>query len=203
MPFCKFCVHADLYKRDNHNCVLCKPEGKYYYQAEQLNHCGDYKPTDRASYNDNYELKKANEKLGYKEKSNGCFITTTLCNILNYEDNSEVLNTLRRLRDNYMIGKEEYNDLLVEYYVVGPIISDCLLKEKEKFVVAESLYQKYILPACKLVINNKNEDAIIQYISMVDELKTRYQIPDVKIEYDHNVKLNNKEDFKKLVRTIK
>ena len=53
------------------------------------------------------------------------------------------------------------------------------------------------------VKRDKNEDAIIQYISMVDELKTRYQIPDVKIEYDHNVKLNNKEDFKKLVRTIK
>ena len=200
MPLCKFCINSDLYKRDKYNCVLCKTDHKYYYQAEQINNCPDYQPTNRSSYNDDYELTKADKKLGYTGKNYGCFITTTLCYILGFKDNCIILNILRNLRDNFMIGKPEYNDLLIEYYVVGPIISENLLNEKQKISIANNLYHEFILPSCCLIIDKHYEEAINKYCDMVNALKNKYQVPKFNFEYDHSIQLNTKEDFKKIIK---
>ena len=204
MPFCKFCIYADFYKRDKYNCVLCTENNKYYYRAEQLNHCSIFKPTDCASYNIDYELKKADEKADVKNhNSNDCFITTTVCDILKYDDNCLSLNLLRKLRDKFMIGNDKYTNLLIEYYLIGPIISKNLLSEQKKEEVANDLYQTYILVACELIINKQFEKAIEQYTKMVNFLKKKYQISNFKIQYDQNIKCNSKNDFKKIVKTIK
>ncbi len=202
MPFCKFCVYADVYKRDKYNCVLCKCEGKYYYEASQLNHCNDYKPTSRASYNDEHELKKADQKFGIDTNDSSCFITTTVCDILNLKDDCLVLQILRHLRDQYMIKEEKYNTMLLEYYIIGPSISKKMLELPNSKEVAKDNYNKYLIPASLLVVEGKYEEAINLYQTMVTTLKKQYHISTPHIQLDSNIKLKTKEDFKKISKIL-
>ena len=47
-------------------------------------------------------------------------------NVLGYEDNCELLETLRSFRDNYLKLNKEYIPMLMQYDNIGPIISNNL-----------------------------------------------------------------------------
>lgn len=214
MPYCKFCMYCNPSDFDKYGCVKCSRDGKYWYKVSNINNCHDYTPSSRSAYNDEYNVQKGinsyakkhnlDKDKAYDDLTNNsnCFITTATCIILGYRNNSKVLVTLRHLRDNYMIGKEEYNDLLVEYNIIGPIISMRLLQEKDSKKMARDLYNKYLLPASILTINGNYDKAVNYYILMVNDLKKRYNLENIKIEYDENYTLKNKEDFKKILVRI-
>ncbi len=114
--------------------------------------------------------------------SSGCFITTTMCNILGYEDDCQILTILRKFRDEYMMKKKEYILLLAEYNIVGPKISDSLLKDKEGYQTAKYIYNKYIYKCLQQINDNKFLDAINVYIEMVEYLKNKYNINNMQVD---------------------
>ena len=83
--------------------------------------------TDRAC---NYAMedKSKNSNTGYTRAGADCYITTMVVDILGYDDNCELLQTLRSFRENYLRTHIEYLPLLVQYDVVGPLISKYIKK---------------------------------------------------------------------------
>jgi len=214
MPLCKFCIYASVNDFNKYGEVFCKKNGRYYYKLEQINSCQDYEATNGSSLSDQNRIEKGiksysrKKRLDYDETyekltdNKACFITTTVCDILKYPDDTPTLTLLRNLRDNFMIGNDNYTELLLEYNVVGPMISSCLTKEKARVNFAKQLYNNYLLPSAKLTLYNRYEEAVNLYIAMVDELKERYSLTDIKFEYNKTSELKNKDDFKKAITKV-
>lgn len=108
--------------------------------------------------------------------SGGCYLTTVMCNTLGFEDNCEVLETLRTFRDNYMMKNEEYLPLLEDYEVIGPMISNKIEQDENKKWVANIMYNNFITPAIELINEQQNDTAINLYVNMTYYLMDFYNI---------------------------
>lgn len=106
----------------------------------------------------------------------GCYLTTAMCNILNYPDDNYYLQTLRSFRDNTLKTNINYIPMLLVYDTIGPMIAYNLLNDKNKEEIANSLFNEYISKAVTSIENEKVEDAINIYMAMTTSLAKRYNI---------------------------
>ena len=102
----------------------------------------------------------------------GCFITTAVCENLGLEDDNEILNSFRDLRDNFMKKDESMLAEVKEYYDIAPKIVE-LIKEDNEEIFKEILH-KYLIPAFKDIKSGKKKEAYEIYVIMVNELKEKY-----------------------------
>lgn len=167
---CGSCTYLDL--DYGGNCY-----GKYYCNKKWDRHlatdtaCSSYtKAYNRSNSTINNAIDFSNSKT-----SSSCYITTLLCGILKLSDSNHYINTLRNFRNNYL-RNSEYNNLLVEYDVVGPIICKYLENDKQNRLVAAKLFYNYISPIVSLIDDKMYKDAIVRYIMMVERLKSLYGI---------------------------
>lgn len=109
-------------------------------------------------------------------KRSSCFITTAVCEILGLSDDNIYLTSLRNFRDNYMMQSEELKKILVEYDLVGPIISICIKNDTFKRTKSLMMLELYIKPIYNLLNNKKYSEAIDRYIDMTHELMISYNI---------------------------
>ena len=123
-----------------------------------------------------------------KPKETFCFITTIVCEILNFSDNSPILKTMRAFRDGYLSKHEEYIPLLVQYDCVGPVIAEGLRADRNCRNVAKMLVRKYLNKCVTLVNIGKYDDAASVYYNMVEYLASRY---DVYIAIDTDFETHN------------
>lgn len=115
----------------------------------------------------------------YKEKTSSnppCYLTTAMCNILGYEDDCFILNTLRNFREFYMKSSEEGLTLLDDYNTVGPIIAKNLENDKDNTFKAKIMLYFYILPAINSMKKDNYDEAIELYKDMTINLMHTYNI---------------------------
>ena len=105
-----------------------------------------------------------------------CFITTVVVNILNKGDDSEVLNILRRFRNDILSSTDEGIRLLKMYDIIGPEIANYICFDEQRVALSVELYTNYLVPASRYVVKRDYENAKDTYISMVNYLKERYSI---------------------------
>ena len=167
---CGSCTYLDL--DYGGNCY-----GKYYCNKKWDRHLA----TDTAcsSYTMAYSRSKSaiDNAIDFSNSKNSssCYITTLLCGILNLSDSNYYINTLRNFRNNYL-KNSEYNNLLVEYDVVGPIICRYLENDKHNKLVAAKLFYNYISPIVSFIYDKMYKDAIVRYMMMINKLKVLYGI---------------------------
>lgn len=106
--------------------------------------------------------------------SSYCFITTAACIALHEKKDCEQLNLLRKFRDEHML--DDNNDLVNEYYRIGPIIVKYIDMEWNPFAIYCELWEDYILPSCKKIETNEWNSAKLVYIQMVKMLCVRYSV---------------------------
>lgn len=111
-----------------------------------------------------------------KHQSSGCYLTTTMCNILNYPDDNYYLQTLRMFRDSILKTNINYIPLLLTYDIIGPQIADNLKQDKDNKIIATTLFTDYIKRAVDAIENNKIQEAVNIYIAMTTSLAERYNI---------------------------
>ena len=160
---------GEKYDKNNPDYVkgYCNWYGCYYY------------PDD--SCEDHYRKRESSS-------DGGCYITTMICNKMGLQDDCDALNTLRGFRDNVLQKNQKYKELLFEYDVVGPKISECLQEEKKPFV--EEIYHSFIMPIVTMIKNGQNEEAVQKYVTMTKSLKDYYAIDsevNVPVHYDYTV----------------
>lgn len=77
----------------------------------------------------------------------GCYITTAVCESLGLGDDCEILQMLRKFRDDYCGGKPG----LKVYYATAPGIVRAINKRGDARECYRQLLRRYILPACHMI----------------------------------------------------
>lgn len=103
-----------------------------------------------------------------------CFLTTACVHHKKLPDDCDELQTLRHLRDDFMMGNKEGELLVNQYAITGPAIvraiNGCINKE----VIYDYMHQHMILPAARLVQQHKYEEATMLYKTFVKALSEKY-----------------------------
>ena len=143
-------VNGGQYDKNNSDYIkgYCAWYHAYYYPDDSCHH---YKGTSSGG---------------------GCYITTMVCNVLGYEDDCDVLNTMRSLRNDVLQKDPKYSLILYEYDTIGPKIAEKLQKEDASFV--KKIYEGCLLPIVDLIKNKNNEKAINKYVEMTRSLEECY-----------------------------
>ena len=168
--YCAACTYlkdnADSYGK--HWCTK-KGENHYACDPKCYNFCEAYGRSNTARTN-MYENSRNRCSGG------GCYITTAMCEIIGYKDNSYYLETLRKFRDNVLKKDRKYWSLLIAYDIIGPTIANNLKNETMKFSMAMCLFNTYITRAVTAIEEEKYQDAINIYTTMTNKLAERYGI---------------------------
>lgn len=85
----------------------------------------------------------------------GCYITTAVCESLGMRDDCEILQTLRKFRDEYCGGKPG----LKVYYATAPRIVSAINARTDSRECYRQLLRRYILPACHMIQAGCNDSA--------------------------------------------
>lgn len=172
---CRHCLNMDLKDRNRYDDAYCSHYRKYY------------NPNDKA----------CSGHFKYDEQRNptnsGCYLTTTLCNVLGYSDDCNYLSKLRDFRDTYLKTKSKYLGILKEYDIVGPIISDSIREDDKNTRICKMLEKRYLEQIVSLITTKRYTKAIKLYMEMTNNLKILYGVDNIAVD-----KKNYKYDIKTL-----
>ncbi len=176
--YCSECTYLDLSTGDIYGKFFCdkRLERHTALDLECYNFCTAY---SRSSS----EIKSAEEYSKNHSSGSSCFITTMICNILKVNDDNYYLNSLRKFRNNVLQKDEKYKSILVEYDIIGPIISKYLSKDPKRYRISANAFYKYIKPITLSIEQNNYDVAINSYMDMTNKLKNFYNI-DVNIDME-------------------
>ena len=147
-------------------------------------YCRDY------SYGDCPIYKQSNS-------SGGCFITTITCHILGNEDNCNVLNNIRFLREEVLKKEQKYLEILMDYDYIGPLIACSIDNDSEKIEIATKLYNNILSRVSTLIENKAYQPAIEMYQKMVLSLVDYYGLKEFYNHYKNNCYDVNAFDIEK------
>jgi hypothetical protein len=103
-----------------------------------------------------------------------CFLTTACVGHRNLPDNCEELETLRFLRDQFMVNDQEGKNLIDQYRVVGPEIVRTINSFRNKSAIYDYMHREMILPSVMLVKEGRYAEAVAYYKTFVKALKNSY-----------------------------
>jgi hypothetical protein len=111
-----------------------------------------------------------------KSPEPGCFLTTVCVNHMGLNDNCHELEVLRNFRDNYMRKQNNGDELIAEYYQIGPAIVSIINDSEFKDVILSNMYRDLVKPSINLIEQNKLEEALHYYIDFTLALKDACEI---------------------------
>lgn len=149
------CLDCDWVDRDiKDGKVWCKKYHMYVYAED----------ADRCKF---FELPR---------RSGGpCYLTTACCDVMGLEDDCFELESMRSLRDDYILKDiESGKDIVEDYYNTAPVIIDKINETDDATNTWKSLYRDEIVPCAELVKNGEFEKAYQKYLFMTEKLKKEY-----------------------------
>ncbi len=192
MAQCIQCIYMNLHDRDKFGDALCTDRSKYYDPYSSA--CSNIEYID-ASLRDR-EREDENER---NNGSSGCYLTTAMCYALGYDDYCVYLETLRRFRDEYMMNDPECYPMLVEYEVVGPMISRQIAQDAD---IASIMLNEFISKSIMYIKRGEFKSAIDVYRDMFDFLKARYSLENVQVDMTDVDFLQSETMNKQEIRTL-
>lgn len=181
---CNDCKYYDLEKTNNEGWGYCTERLTYYPKSDRRCNLFENKPDYVPS---------------------GCFLTTTICDMLGFDDDCYGLNVMRNFRDNVLVNDSRYYPLLAEYEIVGPVISENMKNDEHGVEVAEYYFENYIYDIVMNLSTKKDyNEAVEKYVEMVTDFKKMYGVTKEVNESDitllgQNIK-NKEYKVKKLVK---
>ena len=98
----------------------------------------------------------------------GCFITTAVCEYMGWDDHCDLLDTLRKYRDEYMLADPDRAELVREYYEKAPGIVTALKAKHGVNLVWRYILHAYLRPAYIKIVCADNEGALKLYREMFE-----------------------------------
>ena len=106
--------------------------------------------------------------------SNGCFITTAVCESLGKNDNCDELELLRSFRDQFILKMPNGKAEIDYYYLISPNIVSNILEQDDSEILLKRIHNNYIEPAIALIKHDKNYEAYLMYKKMVSDLTLKH-----------------------------
>lgn len=110
----------------------------------------------------------------YDDDDMGCFLTTACVHHKKLADDCKELNTLRDLRDNFMMTNDEGREIVRNYKQIGPRLIQSINGFENREEIYEYMYQQLVLPSVKMVEEGKKAQAVEYYKDFVNGLTAKY-----------------------------
>lgn len=126
-----------------------------------------------------YVNAKDNKTCGsclWKMSDGGCFLTTTVVEVLGMEDNCRELSMMRKLRSEYLLEHEEGRAIMADYYAKSNAISQGLNLLSDKKAYCQNIMDNHIKLVAGLVEKGAYQSATEMYLEMVDEVMDNLKI---------------------------
>ena len=176
MAQCAECTYLDINYGHSSGKFWCDKKCERHFATDP--ECGSF---CRAYSRESCTINNAIEISRQHNSSDGCYLTTMLCSILQLPDSNIYLDTIRNFRNNVLQKDDCYKQLLVEYDIIGPKIAEALSNDPLKDRIAKIYFNNYITTIVHSIKNNKYDMAINKYIEMTNNLKNFYGITDYNI----------------------
>lgn len=152
------------------NEYYCKIKGKYLKQSESA--CSSF-----------CKDKDTREKESHEYHRAGWYIVTVISNILirNYGNDFGLLESLSKIRYDYLEKEEEFKSVLDSYDLFGPLVAKKIEEDEDNVDLALDLSSHYLIPFSKLVNDGNISVAARLYLNMVEMLKVRFNLISVAI----------------------
>lgn len=113
--------------------------------------------------------------IGPKAGSGGglCFITTACVEAAGLPDNCIELESMRYLRDEYLVKSEEGRRMIVDYYEIAPWIVEKIKSAENSNEIYDEIFNE-IREIVSLIKTSDLENATEHYKEMMLRLKKRY-----------------------------
>ncbi len=111
----------------------------------------------------------AKQDKAAKKCSEGCFITTAVCQHVGLDDNCFELTQLRQFRDTYMATDNQRQQAVHHYYLMAPSLCQKLTPKQHM-----KLYWGYILPCALLASCKLNALTYRHYQNMMTHLQQKF-----------------------------
>lgn len=105
--------------------------------------------------------------------SNGCFITTAVCDYLGKPDDCQELMDFRRFRDSWLRHQPGGEALVREYYETAPELVRRMHASDAYADICTEIWRDYLLPCQKMIHEDRLEDCRDHYVAMVRHLQER------------------------------
>jgi DnaJ-class molecular chaperone len=106
------------------------------------------------------------------KKSEGCFITTAVCQSKNLPDNSYELNAFRNFRDCWL--QIHFPKLVEEYYQIAPLIVCKINQYQDSRSIYQESWENHLVVCLNLLEKKKEHEVKEQYMLMVHELENKF-----------------------------
>ena len=108
------------------------------------------------------------------DASNGCFVTTAVCDSFDKPDDCYELTMFRQFRDTWLRNQSDGEALIKEYYAIAPrIVSNINLLDNAKEVY-RSIWTDYLKPCLLDLESDDKVSCKKRYVRMVMDLKEKY-----------------------------
>lgn len=152
-----------------------------YYSAGSTSYMGDdtLAELSKASFY-NYENIESNfEKTeemyaNNSSTSEGCYITTAVCQSFNKPDDCIELQTFRKFRDNYLAKSEKGYEMIQEYYSTAPKIVKKINEMDNSRDIYHGIWNKYLKSCFDYIKEGKYEECKSLYYYMVKKLEKKF-----------------------------
>ena len=178
MPDCADCAYMDP-----KNEGLGKEEGKFLCENKRLHGSYVYVSARRdacacpgfleASWSRGSMDK---DRWRKKSKEHGYYVVTAICEILGFEESSEVSVCFEFLRDCYMVCNPQYQPFIDEYEEIGPAIAESLKQDENAKAIAADLFRRNLFQMVRFAAGEEYDRACQEYLDMFAELKEMYPI---------------------------
>lgn len=173
-----YCVLGRMYHYGNGVAIDMEKARMYYIKAVEA---GDNKASELLAKLNNYERRreqtcvrgtdynKKEEIVSSSTNSDGnfCFLTTAACRARGLPDDCAVLTAYRRFRDEVLLPTKEGKNLVEEYYRIAPDIVRAIENRADSEEIYATMWDKYLNPGYRLVLEQKNTAAKDLYIQLV------------------------------------
>ncbi len=103
-----------------------------------------------------------------------CFLTTACVHHKKLADDCFELNTLRDLRNNFILKSPGGRKLIEDYRTMGPALIQSINSCENKAEIYDYMYDQLILPSLALLQKGKKQDAVLYYKNFVEGLSAKY-----------------------------
>lgn len=105
-----------------------------------------------------------------KKGKGGCFVTTTVCDILGKDDQCFELKILRKFRDEVLLIDNDLRQLVFEYYNLSPVYVNKIINIENKRKFAQYLLDEHINCIIETIQDNDKYKAVFLYKNMLNKI---------------------------------